>query len=124
MGLIKVIFVLSLLAGGVFLYKPNLFKKLEQEITNGDASSSKMVIENKDNAMNVLGATVHRITNSAKDIVEKMAGEQEEAIINQAVENISKQVKTLPEQQVKKIKYQFCRDIIEEELQKKEANDE
>ncbi len=123
MNLLRFILLLTLLTGGTYLIKPDLFKKIDSEITPPSTFPPEIIINQPENPLNVLGATAKRLTTSTKQKIEKIAGEQEEAIINQAVENISQQVKSIPEQQAKKIKYQFCQDIIQEELKKQRVGE-
>ncbi len=55
-----------------------------------------------------------RVSTTTQTVIEKVTDEQEEALINKTVENITKQVKDLPQEQVKKIKYEFCKDVVTE----------
>ena len=62
----------------------------------------------------VLGTATKSVVSTASQLVDRFTDDQEEALINSTVENISRQVKDLPASQVKKIKREFCSDIIEE----------
>lgn len=110
--------LLPLTVGAYYAYKNpqvlNKFISFSQQEESTDETQSADIIFTTNQATEVLGATVSQIGSTARSIIDKVTDEQEEALINKTVENISKQVKDLPEQQVRKIKVEFCKDVIDE----------
>lgn len=84
------------------------------ESQDQEDENSEVVMTTSENIGSVLSSTVQNISNVTRSIIDKMTDEQEEALINQTVKNLSTQIKDLPREQVEKIKYQFCQDVIEE----------
>lgn len=125
---------LALAAGAVYAYQnPDILAKLsldfpqqeEQEVeTSQKEKTSKVILKTKEGAKNILGSTTRKITQTAQNTIKKLADEQEEALVNQTVENLSRQVKDLPERQVEKVKYEFCQDVIKKYEEKYEKETE
>ena len=101
------------IAGGVFYAYRN--PELMRQTPEGAAEKppAEIIFTTRDQATNILGTTASKIKTTATGLIDKLSDEQEEALINSTVENISRQVKDLPAEQVQKIKYEFCKDIIE-----------
>lgn len=107
--LIFVIFIIFI-AGALFLYRnPGIKSEIQST-----SSASGIVAKSAEQASKILGIATKKTVQSATNLYNKYTDEQEEALINSTVDNITKQVKDLPEQQVKKIKRRFCEDIIDE----------
>lgn len=78
-------------------------------------SSDTMVIrqtEKPKELMNVLGAATQRIFTQGTAVLNDATDGKAEPIINKAVSDLQEKVKDLPEEQYKKVKYEFCRDVI------------
>lgn len=58
--------------------------------------------------------TVKGVIDKASDITEDFSGTNPQEVVQQKVEAFSQEVKALPEKQIKKIKLEFCQDVIEE----------
>lgn len=79
-----------------------------------EEDNSEAVVATTQNIGSVLSSTAQNISNITRNLIDKMTNEQEEALINQTVKNLSTQIKDLPKEQAEKIKYQFCQDVIEQ----------
>lgn len=103
----------------ITLYKPELLgfraplNKLNITSTSSPPQADE-VAKTPNEILSVLGAATQRALSTTTEFVDRVTSESDEALINQTVENISKEVKDLPQEQVKKIKYEFCKDVIEE----------
>lgn len=125
------IFLLILAAAAIYAYQnPSILSSLNIDIpinlsapinSKPSSNSDKIVFTDSKELGSVLSATSEKISQGAKNLYDKVTNEQEEALINKTVENISRQVKDLPKEQVEKVKYEFCKDIIEEYENSKES---
>ena len=61
----------------------------------------------------VLGVATSNLFESGKDILDNITDKDGEPIINKTVDNLTNQIKDLPKEQYDKVKYEFCKDIIE-----------
>ena len=46
-------------------------------------------------------------------VPKKLTGEEEEIVIQDVVDNFSEKIKNLPDEQVDRMKVQFCKDLLE-----------
>lgn len=61
----------------------------------------------------ILGTTTSRVWESGINILNGVTNDQAEPIINKAVSDLQERVKELPQEQYEKVKYEFCKDVIE-----------
>lgn len=73
-------------------------------ITSGDAFSNN----------SVLGEAVSHVLDSGIHTLNNLTDGQAEPVINQTVSDLQERVKELPAAQYKKVKYEFCKDVLEE----------
>lgn len=109
------------LAGGtIILAKPALIQdtaKREQveQVRNQVLQAN---IETQEKALEILGEsqkTAQGVIGKAMEITGTVTQTDPQEIINTTVNNITNEVKSLPQEQVKKIKVQICKEILEEE---------
>jgi len=66
------------------------------------------------NLESVLGVSIENGVSTVKNLVDQVASPDQAPIINKAIENFQSELKQLPEDQVKKIQYNYCKGIVEE----------
>lgn len=64
--------------------------------------------------LNQGSVTAEQALGTASQITQDLTNQDPQELVTQTVTNLTEEVKTLPEKQVKKIKLEFCRDVIEE----------
>lgn len=104
------LFLVAIILSGYLIYTGK-FPVNSRVFTPKSLSS---ISETSEASTQILGAATQTAKDKIIDYYQEITGNQEEALINNMVENITKQLKGLPENQAKKIKYQFCQDIITE----------
>lgn len=111
--------MITLLAGGGYLvYNPSVIPYPEAQkqviVVREKAIDQTPVV--KDAAEKVLGLTAEAAVDLAYDL--RLSGENakppEEIVVEDMVDNFSQELKNLPQNQVNKIKAQFCQDLIDE----------
>lgn len=102
---------------------PELITKIKPQLAieqDQEEEDSEVVISSVRSIGSVLSSTVENISGIAKNVIDKMTNEQEEALINQTVKNLTTQIKDLPKEQAEKIKYQFCQGVVEKYEQERD----
>ncbi len=66
------------------------------------------------NLESVLGDSISSGMEAVGDTISTVTGGKSEPIINEAISNFQKELSKLPEDQVKKIQYNYCKSIVEE----------
>lgn len=66
-----------------------------------------------DNVQSVLGASISNVIETGKEWIDEASGGQAEPVINRAINNFQEELKDLPKEQVERIKYDFCKPIVE-----------
>lgn len=61
----------------------------------------------------VLGEQVSRIWDSSMGLLNGATDGAAEPVINKAVSDLQSRVKDLPKEQYEKVKYEFCKDVVE-----------
>lgn len=83
----------------------------EQVLEANDAGQKK--------ALEVLGSstdTIQETVGQVSGIADEVTGTDPQVLVNEKVEVIKQEVKNLPQNQIKKIKLEFCQDVIKEEV--------
>ena len=62
--------------------------------------------------LNVLGATTSNIIEKTTELLNNATDGQAEPVINKAVNDLQDRIKSLPEEQYNKVKYEFCKDVL------------
>jgi len=83
--------------------------------TNTSIQMPVKVVEQKaksSGVLNVLGESTTRILDKTTELLNSATDGQAEPVINKAVSDLQSRVKSLPEEEYQKVKYEFCKDII------------
>lgn len=67
-----------------------------------------------DNFASVLGASISNTLENGKELLSNATSGKSEPIINQLVTKTQETLKDLPQKEAEKIKYEFCRGVVEE----------
>ena len=90
---------------------------------NNKINSSKFVTPNLSlqdnnsvlsNLESVLGVSIESGMQAVEETLSSVTGGKSEPVINAAISNFQKELSKLPEDQVKKIQYNYCKSIVEE----------
>lgn len=103
-----------IILAGVYLYARQSQANSRAILSLDPTTIPDILINSGKGLGSVLSSMSKRVSTTTQTVIEKVTDEQEEALINKTVENITKQVKDLPQEQVKKIKYEFCKDVVTE----------
>jgi predicted translin family RNA/ssDNA-binding protein len=72
----------------------------------------------QEKALQVLGestVTTKEVIERVREVTREVTNQDPQQIINQTVTNITQEIKDLPQEQVKKVKQEVCRQILEED---------
>lgn len=115
------IFILILGIGyGGFLFWQ---QTLGSESSNNRGINTKFVTPNLSlqndssvlaNLESVLGDSISNGMSVVSETLSTVTGGKSEPLINEAIANFQKELSKLPEDQVKKIQYNYCKNIVEE----------
>lgn len=79
---------------------------------------SKLIITQSGNTFNelasVLGASISNTVENGKELLNNATNGKSEPIINELVSKTTETLKEFPHKEAEKIKYEFCRGVIEE----------
>lgn len=64
------------------------------------------------NLAKVLGAATSRALEKGQDLLNQVTDGQAEPVINKTLNNLQEEVKSLPQEQYQKVKYEFCKDVL------------
>ena len=117
-GLMRIVMVGVLGAGVYLLSNPGAIENPKQR-EKVEAAREKLVESGSEG-----GDQLKVSIDSAKEYVKEafettkipknLTGGEEEIVVEELVNNLSEEVKQLPAEQVKKVKIQFCQDVINE----------
>ncbi len=117
--LIVLLITLGLAYGGYMLWQQTT--RPEREVNRGisdrfetpnlSLQDSQSVLSNLES---VLGASISNGVELVSGALSTVTGGASEPIINTAISNFQKELSKLPEDQVKKIQYNYCKSIVEE----------
>lgn len=65
------------------------------------------------NLAKVLGAATSRALERGEELLNQATDGQAEPLINHTLKNLQQEVKDLPREQYDKVKYEFCKELIE-----------
>lgn len=103
--LLAFIIVLVLVGVGYFFYT---------QIRTGKGVMSANSRPSVSQITSVLGATTSDLWQSGLNLLNGATDGAAEPVINKAVSDLQNRIKSLPEEQYQKVKYEFCKDVIEE----------
>lgn len=111
--------ILALGYGGYLFWQ----QIIGREMPNNKINSSKFVTPNLSlqdnnsvlsNLESVLGVSIESGMQAVEETLSSVTGGKSEPVINAAISNFQKELSKLPEDQVKKIQYNYCKSIVEE----------
>ncbi|MBI2009714.1 MAG: hypothetical protein HYS86_00910 [Candidatus Chisholmbacteria bacterium] len=108
-------------AAGV-LARPSLIqdpaqRALVDELRNQVLTANE---EGQKKALQVLGSsseTIKETVGKVSGVADEVTGTDPQVLVNEKVAIIKQEVKNLPQNQIKKIKLEFCQDVIKEEVE-------
>ncbi len=116
------LFRLGLVATGVgigVLVKPSLIPDLEKR-AQVEGLREQILQANEvgqEKALQVLGESsevAQEAVDKASEVAKDLSGKDPQVIVEEKVTDFKEEIKSLPEKQVKKIKLEFCQDVIKE----------
>ena len=120
--LLSRLLLIGLVLGGYYVYKnPEFIKGLvlgEEVSTGSESEPTETVLNsliNQEKVAEILGKTTDLVEEGLETIKvpKQFTGTDEEIVIEDAFNQFSQKIKDLPEQQVDRIKIQFCKDVLE-----------
>jgi hypothetical protein len=114
----KKIVLLMIVGALVIIYKPEIINNgpIQAKIYDLRAQVFKMKKPDLESAKQVASATSQKVL-GAYSVVQKenlIPGLPKEIVVDQVVNNLTDQVKKLPETELKQVKRAFCQDVIDE----------
>lgn len=115
-------FVLALLVLGYFWLLPIVVPSYAPQVEKTKLTVLTAASQAQSQATQILGSATQLTTEltAGKDTLE---GKNPEELVQNAVDDLKERVKALPGEQVKKIKQNFCRDVIEEAVTENSAEE-
>lgn len=114
--LLGILLLVGVIYGGYLFYRQSIAGppyKSETPTTGG-----KLILSDAtskiDNLAAVLGASIENTFENGKELLSNATSGKSEPIINQLVTKTQETLKDLPQKEAEKIKYEFCRGVIEE----------
>lgn len=105
--------ILALAYAGFLYYQSTKSSGLSAVMNLSPINSSKIRSASSlefSNLSKVLGTA----TNGVLGVLNTATDGEAEPIINQTLENLQNEVKDLPKKQYEKVKYEFCKDVVQE----------
>lgn len=112
--------LVGLAGGAVVLARPALIQDTtkRQQVEQVREQVLQANTQAQEKALQVLGestTTTKEVIERVREITKEVTNRDPEEIISQTVTNITNEVKSLPAEQVKKVKVEICREILEED---------
>ena len=105
---------------GYYIYKnPDLVKSFKpDEVVSVESGSTEITLNNfvgQEKISEILGKTTSLVEEGLENIKvpKQITGTDEEIVIEEAFNQFSQKIKDIPEQQVDRIKIQFCKDVLD-----------
>ena len=114
--LIGLILFAGIIYGGYVFYEHSSSPKINS--SSVPSSSGSLTISQTSNKLEdlaaVLGASISNTFENGKDLLSDATSGKSEPIINELVSKTTETLKDLPRKEAEKIKYEFCRGVVEE----------
>ncbi|TXH06450.1 MAG: hypothetical protein E6R05_01695 [Candidatus Moraniibacteriota bacterium] len=113
------IFTLALGYGGYLFWQQTLGGgTVNNKITNTKFVTPNLSLQDNNSVLSnleaVLGVSISNGMQAVEETLSSVTGGKSEPVINAAISNFQKELSKLPEDQVKKIQYNYCKSIVEE----------
>ncbi len=111
--------LLALGLGVGVLFRPQVIKdpntrlqveNLRDRVLQANDEAQMQALE----ALEDSGEKVKGVAEKAADITEEVTNTDPQEYVEEKVDELTEEIKSIPEEQVKKIKLEFCQDVIEE----------
>lgn len=112
---VKRVLIILAIVLGYFVLLPQMLPSYAPQIKNNEKQLIAAFQIIKKQLTQLLGTAIEFTDRLASD-TESLENIDPEEIVSQKVEELKEKVKELPKEQVKKIKRDFCSDVIEEEI--------
>ena len=122
MTLLSRVLLIGLIVGGYYVYKnPEFIKsqvlgeEVSEETESESIETSLSSFVDQEKISSILGKTTGLVQEGLENIKvpKQLTGTDEEIVIEDAFNQFSQKIQDLPEQQVDRIKIQFCKDVLE-----------
>lgn len=114
--LLGLILLAGLLYGGYIFYRQS--NPGDTELSSSLPPQNKLIINQSTDKLSslvsVLGASISNTFENGKELLNDATSGKSEPIINELVSKTTETLKDLPRKEAEKIKYEFCRGIVEE----------
>lgn len=117
MKLLLVLLILAGLSYGGYLYYRQSSLRDTRLFTPPSSQNQLLISQTSDKLGNlaaVLGASISNTFETGKEVLNNITEGTSEPIINQLVSKTQETLKDLPRKEAEKIKYEFCRGVVEE----------
>lgn len=115
--------IILAIALGYFKLLPQMAPNYAPQVKNNEEQLIAFLQIAKKQVTTLLGSAIEFTDKLATD-KESLENIDPEEIVSQKVEELKDKVKTLPQEQVKKIKRDFCSEVIEEEINSTGSSEE
>ncbi len=114
--IIALLLLVGIVYGGWVFYQQSRMPYKSTKPT--DISTSTLSLQDNNNTLSnlesVLGESISAGIDVATNLVSTVTNSDAEPVINKALNNFQTELKKLPEDQVKKIQYNYCKGIVNE----------
>ena len=114
--LLGLILLAGLVYGGYVYYRQS--QQSSPDLSSVSTTQSKLVITQSSDKLaglaSVLGSSISNTFENGKDLLSDATSGKSEPIINELVSKTTETLKDLPRKEAEKIKYEFCRGVVEE----------
>lgn len=117
-ALLILLLTLGIAYGGYLFWQQSIGAETTNNITNPKFVTPNLSLQDDNSVLSnlesVLGASISNGMQVVEDTLSNVTGGKSEPIINEAISNFQKELSKLPEDQVKKIQYNYCKSIVNE----------
>lgn len=118
-ALLTFLFTLGILYGGyLFWQQTSSSSSLPDDSSQKSFTTPKLSLQDDQSVLSklesVLGASISTGIETVNETLSTVTQGRSDPIINEAISNFQKELSKLPEDQVKKIQYNYCKSIVEE----------
>jgi hypothetical protein len=121
---ILILVILGLIGyGGYVFYQSYTVKEQPLSVDNLSDTLTLNIQDQSgawENVQSVLGASISNAVETGKEWMSEATNGASEPIVNRAISNFQEELKSLPSEQVDRIKYDFCKPIVDEYEQKEQ----
>ena len=117
-GLFLLLILSGLIYGGWVFYNQSQANPVDSRSSKIDISNPTLSLQDKgatiSNLESILGTSISNGIETVTGALSDATGGASEPIINQAISNFQQELSKLPEDQMKKFQYNYCKTIVEE----------